>query len=153
MEKKLREKLPNGRFENVSKEDAKRMGAISGRNNRTTELKFRLALVRSGIRGWTLHGNIRGKPDILFPTLKLVVFLDGCFWHGCPQCAHDIKKNSEFWAAKIQRNRERDSNTTQILQDSGYMVLRFWEHELQRDLLKCVAKVQDAVFQIGSRAI
>ena len=83
MEKALREKLASGKFDNVTETDAKRMRAVKGKGNRSTELLFRLTLVRAGIKGWKLNPrNIPGKPDFYFPAEKVAVFTDGCFWHG-----------------------------------------------------------------------
>lgn len=74
--------------------------------------------------------DLPGKPDFFFPSEKLAVFVDGCFWHGCPTCGHVPKSNSAFWRAKIQRNRERDESATEKLEAIGIKVIRFWEHEL-----------------------
>ena len=146
MEKLLREKLEGGKFQDVSPENAKRMSAVRGRGNKTTELQLRLGLVRSGISGWKLHPRgLVGNPDFFFPERKVAVFVDGCFWHGCPNCGHIPKKNNTFWATKIRRNRERDAIKTSQLVDSGIKVLRFWEHELKEDAIKCVRLIKEAL--------
>lgn len=67
--------------------------------------------------------------DVSWPALRIAVFIDGCFWHGCPAHGSYPKANSQFWADKIQRNRERDLETTEYLASRGWLVLRFWEHE------------------------
>ena len=144
MEKALRKQLPGGAFKGVSQKRSQAMAAVKDRDNKTTERRLRLALVRAGISGWKLHsGNVLGSPDFFFPEYKLAVFVDGCFWHGCPQCGHYPKTNSAFWKTKIERNRERDGHTTLRLQESGYKVLRFWEHELQDALTHCVRRIQN----------
>ena len=118
------------------------MGAVRGRGNKTTERRMRLALVRAGISGWKLHTRgIPGNPDFFFPDSNLVVFVDGCFWHGCPVCGHYPKTRAAFWKAKIDRNRERDEQTTARLCESGHIVVRFWEHELQQDMTSCLQRV------------
>jgi DNA mismatch endonuclease Vsr len=83
VERELRNKLRNGQFEGTSLERSRIMGAIKGRNNRTTELRLRLALVRAHVRGWTLRPKaVFGNPDFWFEDKKVAVFVDGCFWHG-----------------------------------------------------------------------
>jgi DNA mismatch endonuclease Vsr len=132
MERVLRKKLPGGDFKDVPPQHAHRMAAIRGRGNKTTEARLRALLVRSGIRGWKLQPRgFSGSPDFYFPTSRLMVFVDGCFWHGCPQCGHVPSVNRSFWLAKIRRNQERDEANGQKLTAAGFRVLRFWEHELQ----------------------
>src|SRR5882672_8106715 len=108
MEKLLRTMLPEGRFTNVSKIRSKTMAAVKSKHNLTTEIQFRMALVRAGITGWVTHSDLPGKPDVYFPKARIAVFLDGCFWHGCPRCGHVPKTNSLFWETKIGRNQSRD---------------------------------------------
>jgi DNA mismatch endonuclease (patch repair protein) len=119
--------------------------AIKGRNNRTTERRLRLALVRARIKGWVCPERTQGNPDFGFPERRLAVFVDGCFWHGCPVCRRAPKSHTEFWTAKIERNRAKDRTTTQKLESAGVRVLRVWEHELKKDLAGCVRAVQLAV--------
>ena len=144
MERALRQKLPGGRFENVSPVRSRAMAAVRGKGNVTTELRLRLALVRAGIGGWQLHPKgLSGRPDFFFPGAKLAVFADGCFWHGCRKCGHVPSKHTDFWRTKIERNRARDKEKTALLQARGFAVLRFWEHDLRDDLAGCVAAVRD----------
>ncbi|MHB8974086.1 MAG: PDDEXK family nuclease [Pirellulaceae bacterium] len=85
------------------------MRAVRGRGNKSTETRLRLALVRAGISGWRLHAKeVHGKPDFFFPAASLAVFVDGCFWHGCPRCGHIPKAHALFWRTKIDRNKHRD---------------------------------------------
>jgi len=147
MERLLRNTLAGGRFIGVEPTRSQTMSAIRGKNNRTTELRFRMALVRSALRGWVTHPDLLGKPDFYFPSAKVVVFLDGCFWHGCKVCGHIPKTNSAFWSTKIRRNKYRDRRNTRALRASGFSVLRFWEHSLGRhaDLQWSLRKVRNAV--------
>lgn len=132
MEKRLKKYLEDGTFKDVSLSRSKTMAAVRGKNNKTTELKLRMGLVRNSISGWTLHpSEILGKPDFYFPKKKVAVFIDGCFWHGCPYCGHIPKTRSAFWQAKIKRNKTRDQGTKRQLEASGAIVLRFWEHQLK----------------------
>lgn len=139
MERLLRKELPGGSFVGVSKERSKRMRAVRGRGNKTTENRLRSALVRTGVRGWRLAPReISGQPDFYFVKARLAVFVDGCFWHGCPRCGHIPKTNGKFWRAKIRRNRARDHMITRQLRASGLSVVRIWEHDLQKDITGCL---------------
>jgi len=143
MERILKQYLPGGKFIGVSKRHSKNMAAVRGHGNKTTEQRLRYALVRSGIKGWHVRPKgLRGNPDFLFSKLKVVVFVDGCFWHGCPNCGHVPNKNRPYWSAKLERNMERDVKTTAHLKKEKFKVLRFWEHELKRNLPKCLAKIE-----------
>ena len=73
--------------------------------------------------------TLRRTADVLFSRQKVAAFIDGCYWHGCPQHYKAAKSNAEFWSSKIERNCERDRATTGALRDAGCIVLRFWEHE------------------------
>lgn len=70
----------------------------------------------------------------MFTRAKVAVFIDGCFWHGCPLHATYPKRNSDYWLPKLRRNIERDRETDQLLRDAGWLVLRFWEHEPPDDV-------------------
>lgn len=130
MEKLLRATLPEGRFSNVPKVRSLAMAAVKGKHNRTTEIQFRMALVRAGITGWVTHSELPGKPDVYFPKARIAIFLDGCFWHGCGRCGHVPKTNSLFWATKIGRNQTRDRKNSRLLRNEGIYVIRAWEHTL-----------------------
>jgi DNA mismatch endonuclease (patch repair protein) len=143
MEKALRAQLPTGKFENVAPTRSRAMAAVKGKGNKTTERRLRLAMVRAGIRGWTLHySDIPGRPDFFFRGARIAVFVDGCFWHGCQTCGHIPKKNNAFWLKKIERNRDRDRDVTRTLLSQGISVMRFWEHSLQEDLGGCLAALK-----------
>jgi DNA mismatch endonuclease (patch repair protein) len=132
MERRLRDKLPAGRFSNVPVSHSKRMAAVRAKENRTTERRFRALLVQAGIKGWKVRPRgLPGSPDFYFSAQSLAVFIDGCYWHGCPRCGHIPRTNRPFWAAKIQRNNERDRTNAVRLRERGLQVLRFWEHELR----------------------
>lgn len=108
------------------------MSGIRGKNTRSTERALRWALMRAGIKGWRLHANeLLGKPDFYFPKQKLAIFVDGCFWHGCAKCGHIPRTRSSFWAAKIQRNKQRDRAAARTLKANGTNVIRVWEHSLK----------------------
>ncbi|MFE7326552.1 very short patch repair endonuclease [Streptomyces sp. NPDC057565] len=96
------------------------------------ELLLRSALHRKGLRyrvGIRPIPELRRTADVVFTKAKVAVFVDGCFWHGCPEHYRPSKQNSEAWSKKIKDNRDRDAATTSALKDQGWVVLRFWEHE------------------------
>lgn len=73
--------------------------------------------------------GLRRTADMVFPGVKVAVFLDGCFWHGCPEHHTVAKTNAEYWAEKVRRNRERDRETDEALAAAGWIAFRVWEHE------------------------
>ena len=146
MEKRLRKLLPNGAFGKVTTKRSRQMATVRGSGNKSTESRLRFAMVGAGLRGWKLRPkHLPGKPDFFFPKQGVAVFVDGCFWHGCPRCGHLPKANSAFWREKILGNQERDLRVRNLLTDQGINVIRFWEHELAADLNSCLAKVAEAV--------
>ena len=144
MERKLKEKLPGGKFKNVPVVRSRTMGRIRSKGNKTTEVRFRFALVRRGIKGWVLHPKgITGSPDFYFPKKRIAVFVDGCYWHGCPKCGHIPKTRTEYWSEKIKRNKARDRSVNKLLKKENIKVLRFWEHEIKSNIEKCVKKLRN----------
>ncbi len=108
------------------------MALIRSRGNRATELRL-IALMREhGISGWRRNAKVFGKPDFVFRAEKLAVFVDGCFWHGCPRHATQPVNRAEWWAAKLARNAQRDRAVTRSLRALGWRVLRVWECALVR---------------------
>lgn len=106
---------------------------MQGNRGRDTapELALRRAVHARGLRffvGRRPIRSLRRTADMLFPRLKLAVFLDGCFWHGCPEHHVQAKANADFWAQKVKQNRERDGETDRLLTEAGWTVLRIWEH-------------------------
>jgi DNA mismatch endonuclease, patch repair protein len=101
------------------------------RRDTPCELALRAAVHRLGLRyrvDWPLPGT-RRRADLVFVTRRVAVFVDGCFWHGCPVHGTWPKANAEFWRTKILANRERDSDTDRRLHEAGWRVVRFWEHD------------------------
>ena len=96
------------------------------------ELRLRRELYRQGLRyrvGHVVLKKPRRVADIAFPGRKIAIFVDGCFWHGCPEHASWPRQNARFWREKIERNRWRDSDTNERLRALGWRVVRVWEHE------------------------
>src|SRR5437867_825514 len=114
-------------------ERSERMRRVRSRGNRSTEIKFRLALVRRGIKGWKMHAReLPGCPDFVFAKRQLVIFVDGCFWHGCPECNRPFPEaNRAYWEAKIRFNSNRSRQVARQLRSLGYAVERVWEHTLR----------------------
>jgi DNA mismatch endonuclease (patch repair protein) len=108
------------------------MSRIRSRGNQATELALAKLFRRHKITGWRRNQKVFGKPDFIFAKHKLAVFVDGCFWHGCPKHGTQPKGNAAFWRKKISRNQIRDRLVTRTLRKAGWRVLRIWEHELTR---------------------
>ncbi len=108
------------------------MSRVRGKGNKATEVVLAALLARHSITGWRRHAQVFGKPDFVFPKHHLAIFVDGCFWHACPQ--HGTAPNSHiaFWKEKLARNRARDRLVTGTLKRRGWLVLRVWQHELTR---------------------
>jgi DNA mismatch endonuclease (patch repair protein) len=113
------------------------MSRIRGRGNKNTELALVKLFRRHKITGWRRHPKIFGKPDFVFPKFKLAVFVDGCFWHGCPKHATKAATNRAFWKNKFARNQARDRIVNRTLRRLGWTVLRIWQHELSRKNETC----------------
>lgn len=102
------------------------------------ERKLRQLLHKAGFR-YRIHYPVPGMPrrsiDIAFPKRRLAVFVDGCFWHGCPDHGTTSRTNTEYWLPKLARNRDRDFETGQHLKAAGWTVVRVWEHETTDEAL------------------
>ena len=108
------------------------MSAIRGRGNRSTEFNLVSFLREHLITGWRRGVSLPGKPDFVFRAAKVAMFVDGCFWHGCPRHARIPKSRVAFWKDKLARNVQRDREVKSALRTRGWRVLRIWEHELAR---------------------
>jgi DNA mismatch endonuclease (patch repair protein) len=107
------------------------MSRIRGKGNKDTELVMIQILRSHHISGWRRNQSLLGKPDFVFPNQKIALFLDGCFWHGCPKHSNMPKNNQVFWARKLQGNKDRDKFVSRELRKIGWKVVRVWEHELR----------------------
>lgn len=108
------------------------MSKIRGRGNRDTEIALIDLMRTHGITGWRRNVAIFGKPDFVFSKHRLVIFVDGCFWHQCPKHSNIPANNREFWIKKLNANIVRDKLVNRTLRARGWRVLRVWEHELSR---------------------
>lgn len=122
------------------------MRANRGRNT-GPEVTLRSALHRAGLRFRKdlrmVVGETAVRPDIVFTRNHVAVFVDGCFWHGCPQHGEMPVSNREFWEAKISGTRDRDARQTAALEAAGWTVLRVWEHEPVDDALARIGNALD----------
>jgi DNA mismatch endonuclease (patch repair protein) len=109
------------------------MSLIRSRGNKETELRLLAILRLHRITGWRRGYRLLGKPDFVFPHARLAVFVDGCFWHGCPRCYRRPSSNRGYWDAKFKRNRARDRQVTRELRKRGWSVIRIWQHALRSD--------------------
>jgi DNA mismatch endonuclease (patch repair protein) len=107
------------------------MASVKSTNNKSTELRFLSILKGKGVTGWRRNYPVAGKPDFVFPRLKVAVFIDGCFWHSCPKHCRLPASNKDYWISKIERNRIRDKKTSKALRVRGWTVIRIWEHEIK----------------------
>lgn len=119
-------------------ERSKIMRSVRSSGNKSTELKLIKVFRELKITGWRRNYNLKGKPDFVFPAHKIVIFTDGCFWHG-----HSCKKlkpsqNKEYWINKIKRNKARDKVVTKFLNNSGWIVIRFWECKIDSSKYKAI---------------
>jgi DNA mismatch endonuclease (patch repair protein) len=119
------------------------MARVRSRNT-APETLLRKELWARGFR-YRIHSGLPGTPDVAFPGVRVAVFVDGCFWHGCPDHYTAPVRNSEFWEGKLRRNRERDARVDAELGELGWLSLRIWEHEVTRGLSSAVDKVAAAV--------
>lgn len=126
-----------------SPETSQRLARVRQRDT-DIEIELRKALYALGLR-YRLQVPLLSKPrrvaDIVFPGPRVAVFVDGCFWHGCPIHATWPKKNAEFWRAKIEANRARDADTNQRLRDQGWEVVRIWAHESPIEAAQHISKI------------
>jgi DNA mismatch endonuclease (patch repair protein) len=113
------------------------------RRDTAAEVALRSALHRLGLRfrvdAAPLIGS-RRRADVVFRTERVAVFVDGCFWHGCPQHGSQPKQNAQWWIEKLDQNRRRDRDTNRELAEAGWLVLRFWEHDDVNAAAGCIQK-------------
>ena len=109
--------------------------------NSNAELALRSKLHAEGLR-FRLHRRVEGIiVDIVFPGPKVAVFVDGCFWHGCPEHATFPKSNQSYWLPKLAENKKRDKRQSNLLRESGWIVIRVWEHEDPKVAAKKITRI------------
>lgn len=106
------------------------------------ERHIRAVLAQRGIKGFQLETKILGiKPDIVFADKKIAVFIDGCFWHGCPRCYVQPKTHTVYWSNKVKMNIRRDHRQRHNLRQAGWHVIRIWECRLEQNPIKQVNRI------------
>jgi DNA mismatch endonuclease (patch repair protein) len=109
------------------------------------EMILRSALWSEGLRYRVQTRVVGTRPDLVFLRKKLAVFVDGCFWHGCPEHYGEPKSNSAFWRNKLVRNIERDTRDRLRLETAGWQVMRFWQCEISNDLKSVVQQIRESL--------
>jgi DNA mismatch endonuclease (patch repair protein) len=127
-------------------ERSKLMSKIKGKNT-IPEVMFRKELWKLGIRYRIHNRKLPGNPDIVISKFRIVIFIDGEFWHGYnwKEKKKKIKTNRDFWIPKIERNMQRDLENALKLEILGYKVFRFWEHKIKKDINGCIASIKDYI--------
>jgi DNA mismatch endonuclease (patch repair protein) len=121
------------------------MARVRSSGNASTELKVAAALKEARINKWVSHSrDIDGRPDFALPRSKIAIFVDGCFWHGCPSCYRQPKSSRAYWKQKVKRNAARDARVARRLRRKGWSVFRIWEHSL-RDKRDVVRRIKSAM--------
>lgn len=118
------------------------MSRVRSGGNATTELRLASLLRKSGVCGWRRNQTLPGHPDFAWPSKKLAVFVDGCFWHG-HTCGKNLspRTNAKEWTEKISRNKARDRRITGALRRQGWRVVRIWECHLRKRAKPCVERI------------
>lgn len=130
---------------------AELMSRVRSTGNETTEKRLASLLRKAGLHGWRRHQALPGHPDFVWPTLKVAVFVDGCFWHG-HDCGKNItpKTNAKAWREKIDRTKLRDRRVSRTLRQQGWRVLRVWECSLVRNANRCVDCIRHALLALDA---
>ncbi len=127
------------------------MSRVHSSENKSTELSLIAILRDARITGWRRRSRLHGRPDFVFPRYRVAVFVDGCFWHGCPKACKPLPRNNRFWEEKIAANMRRDRLVTRDVRRKGWRVLRIWEHELRNAKSKVVRKIESAIDKSEAR--
>lgn len=106
------------------------------------EIIFRKKLWKSGFRYRKNSSKYFGKPDIVFNRYKTVIFIDSCFWHGCPKHLRMPSSHQEYWKAKITKNKKRDSEINLYYRKNNWRIIRLWEHDIVENLQKRVESIE-----------
>jgi len=121
------------------------MSRIRGHGNKDTELRLIAIFRADGVTGWRRKQKLPGKPDFVFRKARVAIFVDGCFWHGCPKCYRRPDSNKKYWDAKIIRNHQRDRDVNRLLRRIGWRVVRVWEHDLARKPGQVLVRICSAI--------
>lgn len=125
---------------------------MSAGRDTSPELAVRRELWHRGSRGYRVDRNlglpgVRRRADIAFVGARLAVFIDGCFWHACPEHGSHPRSNRDYWSEKLSRNVRRDRETDRLAREEGWRVVRIWEHE---DPVVAATRIEGALRELGS---
>lgn len=124
------------------------MSKVRSKGNRSTERRLRALLIGAGIKGWRTNAKeITGTPDFVFEKKRLAIFVDGCFWHGCPKCYRRPKSKRKFWDTKVAENQARDQRVNRKLKKDGWDVFRLFECEIREN----IPTIMDRIRRIKAR--
>ena len=134
-------------MDNLTSEQRHKVMSHVRSSNTKPEIMLRKALWHKGIRYRKNYKELIGKPDIVITRCKIAIFVDGDFWHGKNMDAIEkrIQSHRTYWLPKIRRNRERDAEVNDALTEQGWIVLRFWESDIKKQLEQCVAQILEYV--------
>jgi DNA mismatch endonuclease (patch repair protein) len=125
--------MPEGGYPVALSADVSTRMRANCRRDTRPERRLRSALHARGMRFRVDHriaaGSVSVRPDVVFTRARLAVFVDGCFWHACPEHGNEPQRNQSYWGPKLQRNVRRDRRVTAALEQDGWLVVRAWEHE------------------------
>lgn len=139
-----KEYLRDGRAPLPEKEVTSRVMSANRGKNTKPELSLRKALTKNGLAGYRLHWNkAPGRPDISYPGAKLAIFVNGCYWHRCPNCQPSFPKTHiSFWRDKFRKNVERDKRKIRELRKQGWKVIVVWECQIRDNLGKQIENIR-----------
>jgi DNA mismatch endonuclease (patch repair protein) len=123
------------------------MCRILSRSNRSTEQRAVILFRKLRLIGWRRNSRLTGKPDFIFPSNRIAVFIDGCFWHGCPKHCRQPATNVDYWSMKIGRNQRRDGEVNRALKRAGWRVIRVWECSLREEQTSATASRLKRLFR------
>ena len=129
------------------------MRKVKSNRNKSTELRLIEEFKKRSLVGWRRNVRLFGRPDFVFPKLRIAVFVDGCFWHG-HRCRNTTPKDhAEYWRIKIERNQLRDRAVTERLTKLGYLVIRIWECDFKKaNVAKLEEKLRPLVSKLAAQS-
>jgi len=139
--------LRDGRAPIPKKAATSRVMSANKAKDTKPELLLRKALFHNGLSGYRIHWKkVPGRPDIAYPGKRIAIFVNGCYWHRCPNCEPSFPKtNVEFWENKFQKNMERDERKKRELEEAGWKIFVFWECKIKEDVGSCVEQVRSFI--------
>lgn len=140
--------LRDGRSPIPEKRSTSKVMSANKSKNTKPEIILRKALWKENIRGYRLHSKVlSGKPDLIFSSKRVAVFVNGCFWHRCPYCKLELPKtNQEFWREKFEANITRDKNKIRELKSEGWICITIWECEIKKKILNVIIRLKKKLY-------